>query len=269
MSSTSRNRAYHPIAPDSAAAPSAVSQQSSVININGNPIEAAFEAQIQKRGERFEAELGGRINQIFPRCPAPSAVLQPKVSKTKKNVNTNPAKKRTGKKKPSSDKQSKTEKVPTQNELISSTHQVEIVDNIIDLKTNGSDCDDVNRRNFIHHQQMISSNRESFKTMLSPTTPTDVSTFVPIDNVPKANQNVKRTSQQRVLENEILHDTTRKELSAYSQQIRLEETQKPQQGIQKFSANHTNKLMNPNEIFFASQTKCFNVKIMQTCIHIV
>ena len=132
--------------------------------------------------------------------------------------------------------------------MISSTHQVEIVDNIIDLKTNGSDCDDVNRRNFIHHQQMISSNRESFKTMLSPTTPTDVSTFVPIDNVPKANQNVKRTSQQRVLENEILHDTTRKELSAYSQQIRLEETQKPQQGIQKFSANHTNKLMNPNEL---------------------
>ena len=89
MSSTSRNRAYHPIAPDSATAPSAVSQQSSVININGNPIEAAFEAQIQKRGERFEAELGGRINQIFPRCPAPSAPLhQPSPLKWSEKVDT-------------------------------------------------------------------------------------------------------------------------------------------------------------------------------------
>ena len=79
MSSTSRNRAYHPIPPnpaDTTIAVSSSTQPPSVININGNPIEAAYEAQIkiQKRSEEFEAELGDRINQLFPRCP-PSAVL--------------------------------------------------------------------------------------------------------------------------------------------------------------------------------------------------
>ena len=114
MSSASRNRAYHPITPNTAAVPSAVSSQhsSSVININGNPIEAAFEAQLQKRSNEFKSDLGDRISQIFPRCPPPSSSSHSKGKRLKSktasetNLNTNPAKKRsgTGKKKTDTEK---------------------------------------------------------------------------------------------------------------------------------------------------------------------
>ena len=62
-----------------------------MININGNPIEAAFEAhnRVQRRGEKFEAELGDRINQLFPRCQPSTTSSQSKVAKSKKDLNTN------------------------------------------------------------------------------------------------------------------------------------------------------------------------------------
>jgi hypothetical protein len=239
MSSTSRNPAYHPIAQATADSPSPLSSKtSSVININGNPIEAAFEAhtRIQRRGEKFEAELGDRINQLFPRCQPSTTSSQPKGSKSKKDLNTNTSKKRsgTGKKKSGSNKQLKTKEGIAENELNSSL-QVEIVDNIIDLEEGASNCDDVNRRNFLQHQQMISNNRQSSKTMLSPTTLKNVNTFVPNDNIPRnVNKNLQRNSKQTTSE-EILQSNNTTELS---QHIRLEQREQ-QQDQQTLSTSNT------------------------------
>ena len=110
MSSTSQNRPYHhPVKPSSAAS---LLSQSSVININGNPIEAAFEAQRQSKKDRA-IDPNDHIDKIFPRCQPPDASAQSKGSKgektTRKNINTNGTKKRagSGKKKAVSKKLSK------------------------------------------------------------------------------------------------------------------------------------------------------------------
>ena len=227
MSSTSRNRAYHPIPPnpaDTTIAVSSSTQPPSVININGNPIEAAYEAQIkiQKRSEEFEAELGDRINQLFPRCP-PSAVLsQSKGSKEKKNSNTGTGKKKAGqgKKKSTNHKVAKTKEAVQHTTVKSPFSNVEIVDNIVDLTGNGSNCDEVNRQNYIHHQQMISNNRESLKTMLSPTSPADANTFAPNDNILKnsANKNIQRSTL-------VNDEKITTEVPRYSQQSEFEPRQ--------------------------------------------
>ena len=69
--------------------------------------------------------------------------------------------------------------------------------------------------------------------MLSPTTLTDVNTFVSNDNVPKVNKSIERNSQPT--SEGTLQATS--ELSMYSQQIILEQ----QQEIQKFSKTNADK----------------------------
>ena len=243
MSSTSRNRAYHPIPPNPADTTIAVSstQPSSVININGNPIEAAFEAQlkIQKRSEEFEAELGDRINQIFPRCPPSAVSSESKGSKEKKKSNTGTGKKKAvqGKKKSSTTKVAKTKEAVQHTDVKSSLSNVEIVDNIVDLTVNGSNCDEVNRQNYIHHQQMISNNRESLKTMLSPTSPADVNRFAPNDNALNnlTNKNIQKNSQ---IGKEISVNNQKivTEIPSYTQTSGLEQ----RQNIQSFPSTNLN-----------------------------
>ena len=92
---------------------SAPSSSSSVININGNPVAAAYAKQ-----EQIEA-LEQRIDHLFPRCP-PGAVPSSSLSGGKK-----------GKKK--------------------SKSRVKIVDNIIDLRSPNGTNDDVNRQNYLYH----------------------------------------------------------------------------------------------------------------------
>ena len=258
MSSTSRNRAYHPIPPNSADTTIAVSstQPSSVININGNPIEAAFEAQIkiQKRSEQFEAELGDRINQLFPRCPPSTITSQSRGSKDKRGSNTGSGKKKTGqgKKKSTTSKVVKAKEGDKHTDVKRSLSNVEIVDNIVDLTGNGSNCDEVNRQNYIHHQQMISNNRESLKTMLSPTSPADVNRFDPnhrnvLENT--TNKTVRRNSQV-ITEALVNNQKISPEIPVYSQRSdQLEE----KQNIQSYqtttlSTSFNNSYINDNAI---------------------
>ena len=256
MSSSSQNRAiYHPITPSSPPSVVGPHHPSSVININGNPIDAAFEAQIQKRGEQFEARLGGekRINQLFPRCPPPTSTSSSAAKgkpKSKKNSNANGKKSGgTGKKKTVSNKQQQpplNETSVRKDSISSSDPKVEIVDNIIDLSASGSNCDDVNRRNYIHHQQMISGNRHSLKTVLSPTTQEDVSLMVYNDNITQVNESSERNLHQT--NSEATFNTNIKvQHSSYSQpHLHSEQPGYYQQQIQpqqeqQFSTNTPNK----------------------------
>ena len=228
-----------------------------MININGNPIDAAFEAQIQKRGEQFEARLGGekRINQLFPRCPPPTSSSSSAAKgkpKSKKNSNTNANKKKsggTGKKKTVSNKQqqpSLNERSVVENSISSSDPKVEIVDNIIDLSASGSNCDDVNRRNYIHHQQMISSNRHSSKTVLSPTTQEDVNLMVYNDNIIQVNENSEtnlyQTNSEATFNTNIkVQHSSYSPTHLHSEQPGYYQQQLQPQQEQQFSTNRPNK----------------------------
>ena len=266
MSSTSRNRAYHPIPPnpaDTTIAVSSSTQPSSVININGNPIEAAFEAQIkiQKRSEEFEAELGDRINQLFPRCPPSAVSSQSKGSKEKKSSNTGTGKKKVGqgKKKSNTAKVTKTKEAVQHTDVKSSLSNVEIVDNIVDLTGNGSNCEEVNRQNYMHHQQMISNNRDSLKTMLKPTTsPADANTFAPNDNVLK--NSVNKNSQRSTLVNKPNIAT---EVPRYSQQSEFE----LRQDIHSYptatiNPSYNNSYVNDNAITHTNDNKTSHHQII-------
>ena len=255
MSSTSRNRAYHPIPPNSADTTIAVSstQPSSVININGNPIEAAFEAQIkiQKRSEKFEAELGDRIHQLFPRCPPSTITSQSRGSKDKKSSNTGSGKKKAGqgKKKSTANKVPKAKEGEQHTDIKRSLSNVEIVDNIVDLTGNGSNCDEVNRQNYIHHQQMISNNRESLKTMLSPTSPADGNRFAPNHNNVLENKAVKRNSQV-ITEELINNQKIAAETPVYSQRPDQLEEKETLQSYQTTTLNtsYNSSYINDNAI---------------------
>ena len=239
MSSTSRNRAYQQL-PTSA---TSQIKPSSVININGNPIAAAFEAQLQHTGSQLkqiqhkqnhlESQFVERIDQIFPRCPPSASAESTSTISTKtgssddgKAVKNNTSKKRagTGKKKTGSKKTLAKKTISAEEDCTTSTISptVEVVNNIIDLEpSNTSNCDDVNRQNFLHHQQMIA---RSAQIMLNPTTTPVTHAYINNDNHPSSTVILSQSTRAQSIPSE-----SNAPLHHHQQQLLLEQRQELQQ----------------------------------------